>query len=283
MRSLEGKSIVVTGAGAGLGRAYSLAIAAEGGSVLAFDLDGEAASSTAEEINGRGGKALAASGSVADPEAVEYALNAASSAFGRIDGLVNNAGINYEARPWDESPDQIRRIVDVNLVGVLLFGTQASRRMAEGSAIVNISSGASFGQEHVSTYAATKGAVASVTYSWALDLEERGIRVNALSPLAYTAMVQMPVASQAMPKDRSPELITPVLVWLLSDRAAGVTGQFFRFSGNELHVVGQPFVKEPVVHRDEWDVDEVDAVMTGTLRAALERYGMVKRIPPVLR
>lgn len=283
MELLSKKVVLITGAGGGLGRAYASAVADQGGRVVVFDVNPDGVAETVRLIEDSGGEALGLVGSVAEAEQVEEAVDAGLARWGRLDGVVNNAGINYEAYPWEETAEQLRRIVDINVLGVLLTGTIASRHLGPGSAIVNISSGASFGSPRDSSYAATKGAVASVTYSWAIDLESRGVRVNALSPLAYTSMAELPIARDLVPKDRRPELIAPVLVWLLSDRAAGVTGQFFRFSGNDLHVVGQPFVKEPVVHRDSWAVQDVDAAMRDTLVPALEAYGLARTLPPILR
>src|SRR5262249_15188446 len=145
-----------------------------------------------ENILKHGGRAVASGHSVSEPAQAQEIVELCVSEFGSIDGLVNNAGLNYEALPWEEEPDRVAQLVEVHVVGVMYTGiaaVKAMMRQGRGGAIVNVSSGASLGQRKLGVYAASKGAVASLTYSWALDLEEAGIRVNAVCPLAHTRMV----------------------------------------------------------------------------------------------
>src|SRR3989442_1239065 len=143
------------------------------------------------------------------------------------------------------------RGVEVNILGVMYTGIAAVKTMVaqgRGGAIVNVSSGASLGQRKLGVYSASKGAVASLTYSWALDLEEVGIRVNAICPLAHTRMVwSSERASRKCPPDRTPDRIAPLVVFLVSDRSSGITGQMIRCNGPELHLVGQPYLKSPIL------------------------------------
>lgn len=159
---LDGRAIVVTGAGRGLGRAYALDLAAHGASVVVNDVDEAEAVAVAEQI---GVRAVASGHDVTDPAAVTALIDRCVEAFGRLDGLVNNAGLYHEAPPWEETADRIRRVVSLNVVGALLCQAAASRVMREtgGGAIVNASSGGMFGFPAVSTYAATKGALAALT------------------------------------------------------------------------------------------------------------------------
>jgi NAD(P)-dependent dehydrogenase (short-subunit alcohol dehydrogenase family) len=206
--------------------------------------------------------------------------------FGKVDGLVNNAALNYAALPWDEDVDVARELIEVNVLGVLYCGIAAARvmRAQRAGSIVNISSGSSFGQHAAGTYAASKGAVASLTYSWALDMVELGIRVNGVCPLAWTRMVERsPAAQLRVTPQRTPDRVAPLITYLLSDEAEGITGQLIRFTGDQLHIVCQPGIKEPVLHREGWATEDIAAAFDGVLDHHLELFGLDKQAPPRLR
>jgi NAD(P)-dependent dehydrogenase (short-subunit alcohol dehydrogenase family) len=282
--SLDGRAVVVTGAGQGLGRAFALHAAAVGGAVVVNDVDADLAHDTADAITATGGVAVVSTHSVADAEQARALVELCVAEYGRLDGLVNNAALNYSATPWEEDTDLVRELVEVNVLGVIYTGVAAVRVMGDGGSIVNISSGAALGQRELGTYAASKGAVASLTYSWALDLETAGIRVNAVCPLARTRMVLASErATRNCPPDRTPERIAPLVTFLLGDRSLGVTGQVIRCNGPQLHIVGQPFFKEPVLTRENWDDESVARAFDQVFGAHLEPYGLEKRLPPTLR
>lgn len=286
MGILDGKAVVITGAGRGLGEAYAMHAALAGASVVVNDNDGDLAERVAEHIRGYGGRAVASSHTVADPSEAAKIVDLCVDEFGRVDGLVNNAGLNYETAPWEDDPETIKHVVEVNVLGVIYVGIAAMRAMRTtgGGSIINISSGASFGQRKLATYSATKGAVASLSYSWALDLEAEGIRVNAVCPVAHTRMVWKSERSlRAIPADRTPGKVAPLVLFLLSDRAEGITGQVIRCNGRQLHIVGQPYFKQPILESDNWDTASVERAFTGVLQAHLEPYGLEKRMPPRLR
>ncbi|NGY58908.1 SDR family oxidoreductase [Lentzea sp. NEAU-D13] len=286
MGILDGKAVVITGAGRGLGEAYAMHAALAGASVVVNDNDGDLAERVAEHIRGYGGRAVASNHTVADPSEAAKIVDLCVDEFGRVDGLVNNAGLNYETAPWEDDPETIKHVVEVNVLGVIYVGIAAMRAMraSGGGSIINISSGASFGQRKLATYSATKGAVASLSYSWALDLEAEGIRVNAVCPVAHTRMVWKSERSlRAIPADRTPGKVAPLVLFLLSDRAEGITGQVIRCNGRQLHIVGQPYFKQPILESDNWDTASVERAFTGVLQAHLEPYGLEKRMPPRLR
>lgn len=286
MQTLQGKAVVVTGAGRGLGAEYAVQAAREGASVVVNDIDVAFAEQTAGRIAADGGRAVVSGHSVADHKEARAIVETCVGEFGRIDGLVNNAGLNYEAVSWRDDPAAIRQLIDVNVLGVIYTGVAAADVMAEqgGGSIVNISSGSSLGQRKLATYAASKGAVASLTYSWALDMEEVGIRVNAVCPLAFTRMVAKSSRAKSIcPPERTPDLVAPLVLFLLSDAADGITGQLIRCNGEQLHVVGQPYFKEPILSRKRWDVDSVRSAFEEVFSAHLEPYGLEKRVPPKLR
>ncbi|OQO92222.1 short-chain dehydrogenase [Saccharomonospora piscinae] len=283
---LEGKAVVVTGAGRGLGEAFATHAAQAGAAVVVNDVDAELAERTAANIAAHGGRVVASGHDVADPGQASALVELAVSEFGGVHGLVNNAGLNYEAVSWQDDPADVRRLVETNVLGVIYVGTAAARAMVRhgGGSIVNISSGASFGQRRLATYSASKGAVASLTYSWALDMEEVGIRVNAVCPLAHTRMVWASERSlRNCPPDRTPSRIAPLVVFLLGDDAHGITGQLVRCNGSDLHIVGQPYVKEPVLRRPVWDTTSVRRAFAEVFAAQLEPYGLEKRVPPTMR
>ena len=286
-RLLEGKAVVVTGAGRGLGEAFAVHVAQAGGSVVVNDIDVQLAERTAENIRAHGGRAVASGHTVADPAQAQAIIDLCVATFGTIDGLVNNAGLNYEALPWEEDVEQVRDLVEVNVLGVMYTGMAAIKAMRTqpgGGSIVNISSGASLGQRKLGVYAASKGAVASLTYSWALDLEDAGIRVNAVCPLAHTRMVWKSERSlRACPPDNTPSKIAPVVLFLLGTGSSGITGQMIRCNGPQLHVMGQPFLKAPILERQVWDTDTVQRAFDEVFSAHLENYGLEKRVPPRLR
>jgi NAD(P)-dependent dehydrogenase (short-subunit alcohol dehydrogenase family) len=286
MSILEGKAIVVTGAGRGLGEAFAVHAAHAGASVVVNDVDVEFAERVAENIRAQGRRAVTSGHSVADPEQAQQLVDQCVAEYGRLDGLLNNAGLNYESLPWEDDPASIRELVEVNVLGTLYTGVAAMRAMIPrgGGSIVNISSGASFGQRKLATYAASKGAVASLTYSWALDCEQVGIHVNAVCPLAHTRMVWKSERSlRNCPPSKTPAKIAPVVLYLLSDEASGITGQMVRCDGERLHVVGQPYIKQPVLEREHWDTDSVRRAFDEVFSTHLEAYGLEKRLPPRTR
>jgi len=294
---LDGRAAIVTGAGRGLGRAYALDLAAAGASVVVNDVDVAQAHAVVAEIVAAGGTAVASGHDVVDPAAVDALIATSVTAFGRLDGLVNNAGLYHEAQPWDERPAAMRRAVLVNVLGALQCQAAASAVMREGGggAIVNASSGGMFGFPSVSTYAATKGALAALTYSSALDLEAAGIRVNAISPMALTRMTENALGRALVPStqdkapldgidDKRPEAVAPLVTFLLSDLADGITGQFLRFDGRRVSVVTtNPFADHPHTSADDWTPETMAAAFAGPLAPHLQPYGVERRLPPRLR
>jgi NAD(P)-dependent dehydrogenase (short-subunit alcohol dehydrogenase family) len=292
---LQGRAVVVTGAGRGLGRAYALDAAGAGAAVLVNDVDADRASAVADEIADRGGRAIATDHDIADAAQAFGLIATCAEAFGRIDGLVNNAGLYHEAPLWAEEPDRVRRAVEVNVLGTTYCTIAAARAMRRGGAIVNASSGGLYGFPTTATYGTTKGAVTALTFAAALDLEERGIRVNAISPKALTRLTANALGRHSAPlggdeapladiERRLPERIAPLVTYLLSDDSDGITGQFLRFDGERLAIVPTTgFADHPSVFREDWDPAAVAAAFAGPLRDALQPYGVERREPPVRR
>lgn len=271
MGVLDGKAVVITGAGRGLGRASALHAAACGAAVVVNDIDGQPAEEVVSLIEGSGGRAVTSVGSVADPDQAHTAIQRCLTEFGRIDGLVNNAGVRYQAPVWEDTPERMRELIEVNVLGSLYCGSAAARAMREQGAgsIVNMASLAMVGQRTATTYATSKGAVSSMTVAWAVELAEHGVRVNGLFPLAHTRMAQADTRTPAPPEE-TPDRIAPIVTYLLSDLSAAVTGQLIRYTANKVHIVRQPSAKEPVLRNDNWDVHDIADAFDNHLLAALE-------------
>ncbi|MEU5264755.1 SDR family oxidoreductase [Amycolatopsis sp. NPDC021455] len=266
MGILDGRAVVVTGAGRGLGRAFARHAAESGAAVLVNDIDAEPAHYTVAAIEANGGTALASVGSVADAGYARSLISLCHNHFGTLDGLVNNAAVGYHAPPWeDDDTERTRALIETNVLGPLHCGTAAAKVMcAQGrGVIVNVTSGAMIGQRRAAAYSASKGAVASMTYSWAGDLAAHGVRVNAVSPIAWTRLMAAdPNGKRDAPP---PERVAPLVTYLLSDLSAGITGQVLRLADGHLHAVRQPAIIRPVLHQETWTVEEIAAAVGGDL------------------
>jgi NAD(P)-dependent dehydrogenase (short-subunit alcohol dehydrogenase family) len=269
--TLDGRSVVVTGAGRGLGRAYAIAAADEGAAVVVNDVDAAEAAEVAGEIADRGGTAVPSNHDVTDPAAAEQIVATALDRFGRLDGLVNNAGVIETGPPWDVTPAQIDKLVDVNVRGVLLVATAAIRTMrGSGGVIVNVSSGAALGMPNLALYGATKGAVASATYGWSIDLAAEGIRVIGFSPLGRT---RMGGHASSLP---DPTAVAPAVAFLLGDGSRGLSGQIVRFDGRKLSLLRPPRFVEPSVERDAWTPADMSAAIADVLGPTAAPVGMAE-------
>jgi NAD(P)-dependent dehydrogenase (short-subunit alcohol dehydrogenase family) len=266
MALLGGRAVVITGAGRGLGRAFARHAAESGAAVVVNDVDAEPARETVAAIEAAGGTAVPSIGSVADADYARALIALCRTRFGKLDGLVNNAAIGYHARPWeDDDAERTRALVETNVLGPLHCGTAAAKVMvAQGNGVlVNVTSGSMIGQRGAAAYSASKGAVASMTYSWAADLARHGVRVNAVSPIAWTRL--MAADPNGNREAHPPERVAPLVTYLLSDLSAGVTGQVLRLADGHLHAVRQPAIIRPVLHQDVWTPEEIAAAVDGEL------------------
>jgi NAD(P)-dependent dehydrogenase (short-subunit alcohol dehydrogenase family) len=247
--SLTGKVAVVTGAGRGLGRAHALSLAARGALVVVNDLgtdmsgagrDIGPARQVVDEIVAAGGTAIADDSDVSTPAGARALARCAIDAFGRVDVLVNNAGIHLD-RPFAEtSYEDFERLWRVNVGGHVnathaVWGTMAGQGC--GRIVVTESAAGLFGLPGQTAYAATKGAVHGLMRSLALEGAAHGILVNSIAPGAYTRMVEHGVPDEAlrthMQAAMPPELTSPVVAWLASD-ACTCTGEVFSVWGGRV-------------------------------------------------
>ncbi|MBM9468761.1 SDR family NAD(P)-dependent oxidoreductase [Nakamurella leprariae] len=247
---LADRAVLVTGAGRGIGAAIARLAAAQGAAVGVNDLDPEPAAEVAEEIRAGGGRAVAVPGNIADWATAGAIVGAVVDEFGALDGLVANAGVFGMALPQQQDPEEFRRILEINVLGVAWPGLHAIRHMTERGrgSVVTVTSSAIAGLTSMGAYGASKGAVASMTLGWALDLQGTGVRVNALSPIAQTRMQSVRMDYEGLSgaereaavaqRTVEPEFNAPAAVHLLSDRSAPMTGQIVQIGrGNRLDLL----------------------------------------------
>lgn len=285
MKALEGKAVVITGAGSGLGAAYARHAAGQGAAVVVNDISAQAAQATVEAITASGGRAVAHAGDVSSWNYAQSLVDACIDAFGAISGIVNNAGILRIGKILDLTEADLRRMIEVNLIGTAACASHAARRMlaaGKGGSIVNVASGSQAGDIALGGYGATKGGVASLTYSWAMELRGTGVRVNALSPLAETAMAAQNkalMAEQAASREvhyatlPDPEINAPVVSFLLSDAAEKINGQVVRIAGKQLSFVTHPLIADPVLEGD-WNDVAVHTAFAETLANNQQPLGL---------
>ncbi|MFN3817687.1 SDR family NAD(P)-dependent oxidoreductase [Blastomonas sp.] len=246
---LDGKVVIVTGAGSGIGRAAALLFAKEGAKVCLLDRDGDANMQTAELIAKTGAEAHCWTVNVADEAAVSGSIAVIVETCGRLDGAFNNAGIEManklvhelELADWE-------RMMDVNLTGVFLCMKHQTKAMApNGGAIVNMSSGDGIiGAPYASDYVAAKHGVVGLTRAAACEARYTGVRVNALLPgliltpmvedrlfgnPAFEAQVAPMVERHSIGRFGRPEEVAEAACWLLSDRASFVNGAMLTVDG----------------------------------------------------
>jgi NAD(P)-dependent dehydrogenase (short-subunit alcohol dehydrogenase family) len=280
---LTGKAVVITGAGRGIGAACARGVARQGAAVVVNDLDAEAAEDTVRAILANGGKAAPCVADVSDWDQAARLVGSCVEAFGRIDGLVNNAALYAISRADEFDPNVARALVEVNVLGSMYCAAHAVKRMlAQGSgSIVNVVSGAQMGLPGMGIYGATKGAMASLVYTWALELAGSGVRVNAVSPFGATDILEnsnryltgrfgQNVRTSKTP-DRQIEIQpaeanSPVVEYLLSDEAAEVNGQLVRIDKGEISLYAHPVLLLPPARRETWDAGSVADVFEQDLK-----------------
>ncbi len=267
-KSLDGKVIVVTGAGRGIGREIALLTAAEGAKVVVNDpgvaSDGSGtnaapAEEVVEEIKKRGGTAVANFESVAEALPASKIIKQAVDTYGKLDGVVNNAGILRDAIVHRMSVEAFESVIKVHLLGSFYTSHAAARifREQESGAFVHFTSTSgligNFGQAN---YAAAKLGIVGLSKSIALDMERFNVRSNCVSPFAWSRLIgTIPTETEeekarvARMQQMGPEKIAPLSVFLLSDAAKDVTGQIFAVRMNEIFLMGQ---SRPLrsIHRD---------------------------------
>ena len=268
-KMMEGKVVIVTGAGGGSGRDIALAMAREGAKVVVNDvgasMTGEGhdvgpAQRVVDEIRAAGGDAVANTDSVAEAAAAQRIVTTALDRFGRLDGVVNNAGILRDRFFHKMSVEEFDSVIKVHLYGSYFVSRAAATHFKEqqSGAFVHMTSTSgligNFGQAN---YAAAKLGIMALSKSIALDMHKFNVRSNCIAPFAWSRMIgSIPVETEAEKarvermKQMTPAKIAPLAVALLADAGADATGQVFAVRNNEIFLMSQP---RPIrsVHRSE--------------------------------
>jgi NAD(P)-dependent dehydrogenase (short-subunit alcohol dehydrogenase family) len=284
---LEDKVAVVTGAGGGIGREIALAMAAAGARVVVNDigasLGGEGADAgpaqrVVEEIRATGGAAAASTDSVADWAGANRIVQTALDAFGRIDCVVNNAGILRDRLFHKMTPEDFESVVRVHLMGTFYVSRAAAThfRAQESGAYVHMTSTSGLiGNVGQANYAAAKLGIAALSKSIALDMAKFGVRSNSIAPFAWSRMIasiptDTPEARVRVAKLQRMEAgkIAPMAVFLASDAARDVTGQVFAVRANEILLMSQPRPVRSVQRSEGWTPETISEHAIPALRAS---------------
>ena len=294
-RLLHGRVALVTGGGRGVGRGVANLLAAYGASVVVNDLGvslagGDPSSGPTDEVVGEigegGGAAIASYESIADFDAAGRVVQSALDAFGRIDILVNPAGILRDRMLFNMSKEEWDAVLTVHLKGHYNLLRHVSPLMKEqgwGRIIGFSSTSGLWGNSGQANYGAAKDGIAGLIRSAARDLAPYGVTCNAIAPSADTRMTQsVPdaarelrarsgIASAAMstvaPRPRPPEAIAPVVVWLCTEEASSVNGQVLYVSGGLVGLMSHPSIGRAIAKPgpDRWTIEELAQVFPGTL------------------
>lgn len=298
--SLLGRSAIVTGSGAGLGAAYATALAAAGAAVVVNDVSAEAVERTVEAIRGAGGQATGVVAPVGPAETADRLVGAAVSTFGRLDILVTNAGVLRDKSLLKMTDEDFDLVTNVHLRGTFTCVRSAFRHFRESETagrIVTIGSPTgqrgTFGQTN---YAAAKAGIVGMVRTWALEMRKAGVLVNAVIPVAATAMtrtvpyfaaaIEAEDRGEAMPDFYRRDLgfgtaddVAGLVVFLSSQQADGISGQVIGIGGDRLQLWSHP---EPVLtsyHDGGWSAQDIAEEFRLDLRQYLQSVG--EKFPPL--
>lgn len=293
--NLTGKVVVVTGAGRGLGRAYAIALAAAGAAVVVNDLDPKAAEETAKLC---GTRATVVAGDVGDRATADALVGRAVEAFERIDAVVTNAGVLRDAVLWKMTDDDFDLVVRTHLRATFLCARAAAVRMreqAQGGRIIVVGSPAgqhgNFGQ---TSYAAVKAGIIAFARTWSLELARAQITVNAIVPTAWTAMtstipIYQPLAARvaegqplppAVRREHAiglPEDCAGLVVFLVSNASAAITGQAIGIGGDRLCLYSHSAELVSELREGGWDAEAIAEVWQERFARHLQPSGI--RLP----
>jgi NAD(P)-dependent dehydrogenase (short-subunit alcohol dehydrogenase family) len=283
---LVGKVVVVTGAGGGIGRDIALAMAAEGASVVVNDLgasltgagqDQGPAQAVAAEITQRGGSAIASTESVARWDSASAIIATAVDKFGRIDCLVNNAGILRDRFFFNMSIEEWQSVIDVHLQGSFFMARAAAPHFKsenQGVVVNMTSTSALIGNFGQANYMAAKLGIVGLSRSIALDMAKYNVRSNCIAPFAWSRMIgsiptETPDQQARVAKLKLMETgkIAPVAVYLASDLSKDVSSQIFGVRANEIFLFSQPRPVRSVHHAEGWTPQRIAERAIPAMRA----------------
>jgi NAD(P)-dependent dehydrogenase (short-subunit alcohol dehydrogenase family) len=297
---LEGKNAVVTGAGRGIGRAVSLELAKHGAKVVVSDLGGTKAGEggdvgpaqqVVDEIKKAGGVAVANTDNVTDFAAAERIIKTCVDSFGRIDILVNCAGILRDRMVFNMAEEEWDSVIAVHLKGMFNMVRHASRLMREQKwgRIISTTSDAWRGSPGQPNYSAAKGGIVSLTYTVAGELGKYNVTVNAIAPMAATRMTMDEEVKArftklyeagAMTADQydelvnmpGPEFVSPIVAYLCTEEAKIINGKVIGVSGGRVAVYSKPYEVAGLYRQNKkegpWTVDDLIKLVPNTLMSA---------------
>ena len=303
MGIVKDKVAIVTGAGRGIGRAIAMLMAEEGAKVLVNDvgaaLDGSGgdtgpAQQVVDEIKKKGGQAIASTLSIGEPQNADQIVKAALDAFGRVDILVNNAGILRDKivhrMSWSDWSD----VIMVHLHGSFSMSRACATHFREqnsGSMIHMTSTSGLVGNFGQANYMAAKMGIVGLSRGIALDMQRFNVRSNCLAPFAWGRMIgSIPTETEAEKQrverlqQMTPEKIAPLVVYLGSDKAVGISGQIFSVRNNEIFLFNQTRPIRSIHRSDGWTPEKLDAQLKGAFGPSftpLDRSGDVFAWDPI--
>jgi NAD(P)-dependent dehydrogenase (short-subunit alcohol dehydrogenase family) len=279
---LDGRVVIITGAGGGLGAAHARVLAAEGAAIVVNDINTEAAQSVVNEIVAAGGKAVANASDITNYDDSLNAVKQAIDSFGDLHGVVNNAGVNRDRMFASMTEAEWDTIMAVHLKGHFCISSHAvhywrglsKEGRAVDARIINTSSGAGLqGSVGQSNYAAAKAGIAALTLNQAAELGRYGITANAIVPVARTGMttaVEEMAQRMAAPEDGSfdhfaPENVSSLIAWLVSTESAHVSGRVLESEGGRIAIADGWRSTEGVDKGARWEPAEVGEAMAELL------------------
>jgi NAD(P)-dependent dehydrogenase (short-subunit alcohol dehydrogenase family) len=300
---VEGKVAIVTGAARGIGRGIALLMAQEGAQVVVCDIgasldgagsDAGPAQDVVNEIKKAGGQAIASTLSISEPGNADKIVQAALEAFGRVDILVNNAGILrdriFHRMSWSDWSD----VIAVHLHGSFNMSRACAvhfREQNSGSFVHMTSTSGLVGNFGQANYMAAKLGIVGLSRGIALDMERFKVRSNCVAPFAWTRMIDsIPAETEeeklrvARLRDMTPEKIAPLVVYLGSDEASGISGQILSVRNNEIYLFNQNRPIRTLHRSDGWTPQKIAAQLKGAFASSftpLERSGDVFSWDPV--
>src|ERR1700719_4282628 len=285
---VAGKVAIVTGAARGIGRGIALLMAQEGAKVVVCDIgasldgagtDAGPAHAVVDEIKKAGGQATASTLSISEPGNGDRIVQAALDAFGRVDILVNNAGILrdriFHRMSWSDWSDGINVHLNSSFIMSRACATQF-REQQSGSYVHMTSTSGLIGNFGQANYMAAKLGILGLSRGIALDMQRFKVRSNCIAPLAWTRMIDsIPVTSEEDKRrverfqQMTPEKIAPLVVYLASDRAEGISGQVFAVRNNEIFLFNQPRPIRSLHRSDGWTPETIDQQLKGAFGPSL--------------
>ena len=283
---LKDKVVIVTGAGRGIGREIALELGRLGASVVVNDIgtsiggegtSAEPAQQVVDEIVAAGGAAVADTNSVAEWESAQDIVANAIDRFGRLDGVVNNAGILRDRFFHNMDPEEWRAVIDIHLNGSFYVSRAAAtlfRAQSSGSYVHMVSTSGLIGNFGQANYSAAKLGMVALSKSIAMDMARYGVRSNCISPFAFSRMIgSIPTETEEQRarverlKVMDPAKIAPLAAFLMSDQASDVSGQIFAVRANEIFLMGQSRPLRGMHSADGWTAETIATRVMPAMRS----------------